>query len=171
MTIIHHDLLTREGSVLTNGWTHSSSMTVFVHLFMRSVIQKVPIVTFNTIWYYIPYLVYYIPVGAPKSSLEKAPCNIYTRASLSLYPRNIFTLVARWLFWPSSYSFLASRYGAFDQRATHPPGFLNNPPSLLHYSLWDSPLNGTTQAQVIVIDSYVSHGRIVWGEKNDMEHL
>jgi hypothetical protein len=36
MTLFHHKLLT---SVLANG-THVSSMTIFVHLFIRSVIQK-----------------------------------------------------------------------------------------------------------------------------------
>ena len=41
MTIFHHKLLTREGRVLANGWTHPSSMTIFVHLFIRSVIRKV----------------------------------------------------------------------------------------------------------------------------------
>ena len=41
MTIFHHKLLTREGRVTANGWTHPSSMTVFVHLFIRNVIQKV----------------------------------------------------------------------------------------------------------------------------------
>ena len=30
--IFHHKLLTREGRVLANGWTHPSSMTIFVQL-------------------------------------------------------------------------------------------------------------------------------------------
>ena len=32
MTIFHHKLRTREGRVLTNGWTHLSSMTIFCSL-------------------------------------------------------------------------------------------------------------------------------------------
>ena len=41
MTIIHHKLLTREGGDLANyGWTHPTSMTKFVRLFIRSVIRK-----------------------------------------------------------------------------------------------------------------------------------
>jgi len=46
MSISHHKLLTR---VLANAWTHPSSMTIFVHLFNRSVIQKVTTVTLNAI--------------------------------------------------------------------------------------------------------------------------
>ena len=38
--IFHPRLLTREGRVLGNGWTHPSSMTIFVHLFLRDVIRK-----------------------------------------------------------------------------------------------------------------------------------
>jgi hypothetical protein len=49
ITIFHHKLLTREGRVLANGWTHPSSITIFVHVFVRSVIQKVIIVTWNAI--------------------------------------------------------------------------------------------------------------------------
>ena len=49
MTTFHHKLLTREGMGLAKGWTHPSSMTVFVHLFIRSVIWKVTIVM------YLPY--------------------------------------------------------------------------------------------------------------------
>ena len=45
----HNKLLTREGRVLGNGWTRLSSMTIFVHLFMRSVNRKVTILTLNTI--------------------------------------------------------------------------------------------------------------------------
>ena len=48
-TLFHHNLVTREGRVLANGWTHPSSMMVFVHLFIRTVIRKVTIVTLNTI--------------------------------------------------------------------------------------------------------------------------
>ena len=39
----------RECRVLASAWTHPSSMTIFVHLFIRSVIRKVTIVTLNTI--------------------------------------------------------------------------------------------------------------------------
>jgi hypothetical protein len=46
MTIPDHKLLTREGSVWANVWTHPSSMTILVNLFIRSVIWKV---TFNDI--------------------------------------------------------------------------------------------------------------------------
>ena len=53
MTIFHHKLLTREGRVLANRWTHAASMTIFVNLFIRSVIYKVTIVTINTIWHII----------------------------------------------------------------------------------------------------------------------
>ena len=35
MTIFHHKLLTRKGRVLADGWTHPSSMIIFVHLFIR----------------------------------------------------------------------------------------------------------------------------------------
>ena len=45
MTMFYHKLLTREGRVLANGWTHPSSMTIFVHLFIRSVILKVTTMT------------------------------------------------------------------------------------------------------------------------------
>ena len=49
VTIFHHKLLTRGGRVLANGWTHPSSMTMFVvYLYIRSVIQKVTIVTYYT---------------------------------------------------------------------------------------------------------------------------
>ena len=34
MTIFHHKSVTSEGRVLANGWTHPSSMTIFVHLFI-----------------------------------------------------------------------------------------------------------------------------------------
>ena len=57
MTIFHRKLLTREGRVLANGWTLPSSMTIFVHLFIESVIQKITIVTLNMIWHYLSYLV------------------------------------------------------------------------------------------------------------------
>ena len=40
MTIFYHKLLTREGRVLAKGWTHPSSMTIFVYLFLRCVISK-----------------------------------------------------------------------------------------------------------------------------------
>ena len=42
--IFHHKLLTREGQVSANGWTHPPTMTILVHSFIRSVIQKVTIV-------------------------------------------------------------------------------------------------------------------------------
>ena len=48
--IFHHKLLTKEGEVSANGWTHPSPMTIFVHLFISNVIRKV------TIWHYISYL-------------------------------------------------------------------------------------------------------------------
>ena len=48
MTIFHHKLLTIEGRILANGSTHPSSMTVFVHLFIRIVIRKATIVILNT---------------------------------------------------------------------------------------------------------------------------
>ena len=41
MTIFHHKLLTKDGRLWTNGWTRPSSMTIFVHLFLKSVNQKV----------------------------------------------------------------------------------------------------------------------------------
>ena len=50
MTIFHHKLLTREDRVLTNEWPHPPSTTLFDHIFIKSVIQKVTIVTLNTIW-------------------------------------------------------------------------------------------------------------------------
>ena len=49
MTIFHHRLPTREGRVLTNGWTHPPSpiyppsTTICVYEFKRSVIRKVTI--------------------------------------------------------------------------------------------------------------------------------
>jgi hypothetical protein len=51
MTIFHHKLLlTREGRDSTNGWIQPSSMTVFLHIFIRGVIRKVVIVTLNTMF-------------------------------------------------------------------------------------------------------------------------
>ena len=47
--MFHHELLARGSRVLTNGWIHSSSMTISVHLFIRSVIQKIAIMTIK--WY------------------------------------------------------------------------------------------------------------------------
>jgi hypothetical protein len=44
--------------VLTNGWTHPSLMTMFIQLFLQSVIWKVTIVTLSTMWHSISYLVY-----------------------------------------------------------------------------------------------------------------
>ena len=49
LTIFHHKFMTREHRILANGWTHPSSMTIFVNLFIRNVIQKVTIVTLNAI--------------------------------------------------------------------------------------------------------------------------
>ena len=46
----NHKLMTREGRVYANGWTHLSSLTKFVHLFTRSVIQKITIVRLNIIF-------------------------------------------------------------------------------------------------------------------------
>ena len=43
--------------ILTNGWTHPSSMTIFVHLFIWSVIQKVTLVRLNTVGHSTYYLV------------------------------------------------------------------------------------------------------------------
>ena len=45
-----HRFLAREGGILANRWTHPSSMTIFVCLFIRSVIQKVTIVALNIIF-------------------------------------------------------------------------------------------------------------------------
>ena len=45
MTIVHHKLLTRERRVLANGWTHPSSMTIFVHIFIKNVIREVTVLT------------------------------------------------------------------------------------------------------------------------------
>ena len=59
MTIFHHKLLTREEMVLANGWTHPSSMTIFVNLFTRNFIPKVTILTLNAIWHEVSYLVSY----------------------------------------------------------------------------------------------------------------
>ena len=51
MTIFHHKLLTREGRVVTNGWTHPSSMTMYLFTYsLRRVIQKV---TINDIKYHM----------------------------------------------------------------------------------------------------------------------
>ena len=41
MTIFHHKFLTRVGRVFANGWTHPSCMTIFIRLFIISVIRKV----------------------------------------------------------------------------------------------------------------------------------
>ena len=45
MTIFHHKLMRREGRVVTNGWTHPSSMIVYFHLFIISVIHKAIVMT------------------------------------------------------------------------------------------------------------------------------
>ena len=51
MTTLHHKLLTREGRVVANGWTHPSSMTLNnVQLSIRFIIQKVAIVILNIIF-------------------------------------------------------------------------------------------------------------------------
>ena len=50
MRTFHHMLPTREGRILADELTYPSSMTIFVHLFIRSVIQKVTIVILNTIF-------------------------------------------------------------------------------------------------------------------------
>ena len=47
MTIFHHELLMIEGRVLANSQTHPSYVTLFAHLFIRSVIQKVTMVTLS----------------------------------------------------------------------------------------------------------------------------
>jgi hypothetical protein len=47
--IFHHKLLTKEGRVLTNECTRPSSMTIFVHLFIISVIRTIAIVALNII--------------------------------------------------------------------------------------------------------------------------
>ena len=75
MTILHHKMLTREGRVLANGWTHPSSMIVFVHLFIKNRIQKATIVTLNTIWHKISYLVYLKQEGMTMQKLK--PKQIY----------------------------------------------------------------------------------------------
>ena len=82
LTIFCHKLLTREGRVLANGWTHSSSMTIFVHLFIRSVTQKVTIVNIE---YHItrnivssavdsPWLLHIVSVSAPS---KRTPTNSF----------------------------------------------------------------------------------------------
>jgi hypothetical protein len=58
MTVFHHKLLTRVGMALASGWIHPLSKTMFVHLFITSVIQKVSIVTLDVIGHLISYLVY-----------------------------------------------------------------------------------------------------------------
>ena len=49
VTTFYHKLLTWECRVLANGWTRPPFMTIFVNLFIRSVIRKVTIVTLNII--------------------------------------------------------------------------------------------------------------------------
>ena len=49
MIVFHHKLKTTNGRVMANGWTRPSSMRVFVHFFIGSVIRKVTTVTLNTI--------------------------------------------------------------------------------------------------------------------------
>ena len=58
ISIIHDNISSQKGRVLAYGWTCPSSMAVFVNLFIRKVIQKVTIVTSNTVWHCIPYLVW-----------------------------------------------------------------------------------------------------------------
>ena len=63
MTISHHKLLTREGRVLENGWTHPSFMTIEVQVFTRSVIRKATIVILKTIWHKLSSIVYLQQAG------------------------------------------------------------------------------------------------------------
>ena len=50
VTILHHKLLTKEGRILATGWTHPTPMTILIYLlFLRSVVQKVTMVTLNAI--------------------------------------------------------------------------------------------------------------------------
>ena len=56
--IFHHELLTREGRVLANGCTHPSSLTIFVRLFIRTVIQIITIDTLKTIRHSISHSVW-----------------------------------------------------------------------------------------------------------------
>ena len=55
VTIFHHKLVEKASRIMANGWTHPSSMTIFVYLFIRDVIRKVTIVILNTIWRNISY--------------------------------------------------------------------------------------------------------------------
>ena len=58
MSIFHHKVADKETRVMANGRTRLSSVTIFVHLFISSVIQKVTIVTLNIILHKISYLAY-----------------------------------------------------------------------------------------------------------------
>ena len=69
MTIFHHKLLTKEGVILANRWTHPSSLTTFVHLFIRNVIQRVTIVTLNTIWHKTSVVHYWLCKSLVKNHL------------------------------------------------------------------------------------------------------
>ena len=55
VTIFHCKLLTREGRVLSNGWTYPSSMTIFVHLFIRRCCPK----SYHSALKYYIYCTYY----------------------------------------------------------------------------------------------------------------
>ena len=55
VTIFHHKLVEKASRIMANGWTHPSSMTIFVYLFIRDVIREVTIVILNTIWRNISY--------------------------------------------------------------------------------------------------------------------
>ena len=48
---VHRGRLSVCRRVLANGWTHPSSMRIFVHFFTRSVIRIVTIVILNTTWH------------------------------------------------------------------------------------------------------------------------
>jgi hypothetical protein len=52
MIIFHHKLLTREGRVWASWWTYPSFLTVFIHLFIRDVIENVIVVILNTVLVY-----------------------------------------------------------------------------------------------------------------------
>ena len=56
MTIFHHKLLKREGRRLADGWSHPSSMTIFVHLFIsKKALVATLNIMFSTVDTYEPY--------------------------------------------------------------------------------------------------------------------
>ena len=57
MTICHHKLLIRVGSILGNGWTHPSSKTIFVNLFIQNLTKNIASVMLNVIFSVVVVLV------------------------------------------------------------------------------------------------------------------